>query len=176
MSYGAEFFVKKRLGRFTGWIGYTWSKTTRTFEDINLGESFVAKYDRRHDLSVVVNYELNKKWNVSGVFVFATGNALNLPESMILINGDLIQIYGSRNGFRMPDYHRADLSLTYINKETDEYKSSWNFSIYNIYNRMNPYFIYFAQEGGLDTQDINFTAKQVSLFPILPSVTWNFSF
>lgn len=176
LSYGVEFFIKKRLGEFTGWVGYTLSRTTRTFDDINLGESFVAKYDRRHDLSLVLNYKLNKKWNVSGVFVFATGNALTIPESMMIISGDLIQVYGPRNGFRMPAYHRADISFTYLNKKTEKYKSSWNFSIYNIYNRMNPYFIYFNQEGGLDTQDISFTAKQVSLFPILPSVTWNFSF
>ena len=176
LSYGVEFFLKKRLGDFTGWLGYTWSKTTRTFEDINLGKTFVAKYDRRHDLSVVLNYELNKKWHVSGVFVFATGNSLTIPESMMIVAGDLIQVYGPRNGFRMPSYHRADISLTYINKETKKYKSSWNFSVYNIYNRMNPYFIYFNQEGGSDTQDINFTAKQVSLFPVLPSVTWNFNF
>jgi hypothetical protein len=176
LSYGAEFFIKKRLGKFTGWVGYTWSKTTRTFEEINLGKTFVAKYDRRHDLSIVLNYEFNNKWNASAVFVFATGNALTIPESMMLIGGDLIQVYGPRNGFRMPDYHRADISVTYVNKETDKYKSSWNFSVYNIYNRMNPYFIYFNQEGDLDTQNINFTAKQVSLFPVLPSVTWNFSF
>lgn len=176
LSYGLELFLKKRLGDFTGWFGYTWSKTTRTFKDINLGKTFVAKYDRRHDLSVVLNYELNKKWNVSGVFVFATGNSLTIPESMMIVAGDLIQVYGPRNGFRMPSYHRADISLTYINKETEKYKSSWNFSVYNIYNRMNPYFIYFNQEGGVDTQDVNFTAKQVSLFPVLPSVTWNFSF
>ena len=176
LSYGVEFFLKKRLGDFTGWFGYTLSKTTRTFEDINLGKKFVAKYDRRHDMSVVLNYELNKKWNVSGVFVFATGNSLTIPESMMIVAGDLIQVYGPRNGFRMPSYHRADISLTYVNRETEKYKSSWNFSVYNIYNRMNPYFIYFNQEGGSDTQDINFTAKQVSLFPVLPSVTWNFSF
>lgn len=176
VSYGAEFFIKKKKGDFTGWIGYTWSKTTRTFVDINLGASFSAKYDRRHDLSVVLNYHINKKWNLSGVFVFASGNALTIPESMMLINGDLVQIYGARNGFRMPNYHRADLSATYVNKETKKYKSSWNFSVYNIYNRMNPYFIYFNQEGDLATQDLSFSAKQVSLFPVLPSVAWNFSF
>lgn len=176
LSYGAEFFIKKRFGKLTGWIGYTWSKTTRVFEEINLGREFVAKYDRRHDLSVVASYEINKKWNLAGTFVYATGNALTIPESMMMIEGDLIQVYGPRNGFRMPDYHRADVSATYTHRDDKKLKSSWNFSIYNLYNRMNPYFIYFDQSGSIDDQDLSFSAKQVSLFPILPSVTWNVSF
>lgn len=176
LSYGAEFFIKKRTGKLTGWIGYTWSKTTRVFEEINLGEEFVAKYDRRHDLSIVASFELNKKWNLAATFVYATGNALTIPESMMMIDGDLIQVYGPRNGFRMPDYHRADISATYKYKDSKKFKSSWNFSVYNVYNRMNPYFIYFDQSGSIDNQDLSFSAKQVSLFPILPSVTWNFSF
>lgn len=176
LSYGAEFFIKKRTGKLTGWIGYTWSKTTRVFEEINLGQEFVAKYDRRHDLSIVASYELNPKWNLAATFVYATGNALTIPVSMMMIDGDLIQVYGPRNGFRMPDYHRADISATYKYRDRKKFKSSWNFSIYNVYNRMNPYFIYFDQSGSIENQDLSFSAKQVSLFPILPSVTWNFSF
>ena len=175
-SYGVELFVKKRYGQFTGWIGYTLSKTTRKFEDINFGKEFPAKYDRRHDLSVVLTYQLNKKWTFSTIFVYATGNALTLQTSRYLIDNQIIGEYGERNSHRMAAYHRLDLSATYMVKKTAKFESSWNFSIYNVYNRYNPYFIYFDTEGDIPSGTFKATAKQVSLFPILPSVAWNFKF
>lgn len=180
-SYGAEFFFKKRTGQLTGWIGYTLSWTTRTFPDIENGRTFYARYDRRHDISVVAIYELNKHWTFGAVFVYGTGNAITLPESRYIIEGQIVPDWGPRNGYRMIPYHRADISATYTCKEKKlfgrvPFQNSWNFAVYNVYNRKNPYFIYFDTEGSIDQGTVSVHAKQVSLFPILPSVTWNFSF
>ena len=177
-SYGAEFYVNKARGKLTGWIGYSLSYTWRKFPQLNGGEKFPARYDRRHDLSLVGIYEFSPKWKLSGVFVYATGNAITLPERFYLVEGVLAQQFSSINQYRMPAYHRLDLSATYVPRpnSTKKLKSSWVFSIYNLYSRMNPYFIYFDQEGGAVDGTLQVKAKQVSLFPILPSVTWNFKF
>ncbi|MFO7790413.1 MAG: TonB-dependent receptor [Bacteroidales bacterium] len=175
-SYGAEFFIKKAHGALTGWIGYTWSKTTRTFDDINDGEPFPAKYDRRHDLSFTLTYEINEKFTASTVFVYATGNTATLPIARYTIDGEIIEEYGDRNSYRMDPYHRLDISLTYNHKKTKNWESSWNFSVYNLYNRKNPYFIYFDYEGNASEGTFQTSAKQVSLFPVLPAITWNFKF
>lgn len=175
-SYGVEFFLKKRTGKLTGWIGYTWSHTRRKFPDINNGLEFPAKYDRRHDLSFIASYDFNDEWQAAAVWVYATGNATTLPVARYLIDGRLQVIYGSRNSFRMADYHRADISVTYTPKTDKKWKSSWNFSVYNVYNRYNPYFIYFSSDVKLEELSIITKAKQVSLFSILPSITYNFSF
>lgn len=178
-SYGSEFFINKTKGQFTGWIGYTLSWTQRKFDDLNNGETYFAKYDRRHDLSVVAMYELNKKWKFSGVFVYGTGNATTLPERFYVVEGVLSQEYSSINQYRLPAYHRMDLSATLTpkkKKENRKFEQSWVFSIYNAYSRLNPYFIYFDQEGNLLDGTLRVTARQVSLFPIIPAVTWNFKF
>lgn len=171
-SYGFELFISKNIGNLSGWAGYTWSKTTRKFNELNNGLEFYSKYDRTHDISLVANYQISKRLNFSTVFVYATGNTLTLPESAFLIDGDLIIEWGERNFHRMDPYHRLDIAFTLDGKEKKNFKSSWSFSIYNVYNRQNPYFIYF------DGNDDNFglTAKQVSLFPIIPSISWNFKF
>lgn len=175
-SYGAEFFINKKVGKFTGWIGYTWSVTDRQFDDINHGAWYPAKYDRRHDLSVLASYQFNKRWSASAVFVFSTGNSMTMPVSRYFINGQLVTEYGDRNSYRMADYHRLDLSITLKGKQTKKFRSFWNLSIYNVYNRSNPYFIYFDQDGSLYDGNLQITPYQVSLFPILPSLSWNFEF
>lgn len=177
-SYGAEFFVNKQRGRFTGWIGYTLSWTWRKFPALNDGLKYPAKYDRRHDLSIVGTYELNKKWKFSSVFVYGTGNATSLPERFYFINGVLTQEYSSINKYRLKPYHRVDLSATYtpVPKKKRKLENYWVFSLYNTYSRMNPYFIYFNQSGDPFTGSQKIEARQVSLFPLLPSVTWNFKF
>ncbi len=177
-SYGAEFFVNKTRGKLTGWVGYTLSWTWRKFAGLNEGKKFPAKYDRRHDLSVVAAYDLNDKWKLGAVFVYATGNATSLPERFYIMNGVLTQEYSAINQYRLDPYHRMDLSATYTPKPKKErrIKSSWVFAVYNVYNRHNPYFIYFAQSGSPVAGNLNIQAKQVSLFPVLPSVTWNFRF
>lgn len=177
-SYGAEFLVNKQKGLLTGWVGYTLSWTWRKFAELNEGLKFPTRFDRRHDLSIVTNYELNRKWKFGAVFVYGTGNAITIPERFYFINGVLTQEYSRLNQYRMRAYHRLDLSATYtpIPKKQRKVSGYWVFSIYNVYSRLNPYFIYFDEEGALSNGDLRMTAKQVSLFPIIPSVTWNFKF
>ncbi len=178
-SYGGEVYIKKRMGKTTGWIGYTLSWTQRKFPEINQGKVFYAKYDRRHDISIVITQELGKRWSISVVWVYATGNAMTLPVSRYFLSGNIVNEYSERNAFRMPAYHRLDISATYEGKEKPgkRFHSSWNFGIYNVYSRMNPYYIYFETTGTiLPDFNLQTVAKQVSLFPIIPSVTWNFKF
>lgn len=177
-SYGAEFFVNKVRGKFTGWLGYTLSWTWRKFPDLNSGKKYPAKYDRRHDLSVVGTYELNKKWKFGAVFVYGTGNATSLPERFYVLNGVLTQEYSGINEYRLGSYHRMDLSatLTPQKRKNKKLESFWVFSVYNVYNHHNPYFIYFDQKGNPYSGNLQIEARQVSLFPVLPAVTWNFKF
>ncbi|OQA12021.1 MAG: TonB-dependent Receptor Plug Domain protein [Bacteroidetes bacterium ADurb.Bin397] len=191
-SYGAEFFVKKTKGRWNGWVGYTLAWTERKFVDLNDGKIYPAKYDRRHDVSIVLTYELNKKWTFGATWVYATGNSLTLPESRLFLNGpvDLAQLfanggstsgqiyygYGDRNSYRQIPYHRLDISATLKVQKNKKFESSWNFSVFNVYNRYNPYFIYFDDFIDEETGEFRLQAKQVSLFPIIPSVTYNFKF
>ncbi len=189
-SYGAELFLKKTRGKINGWIGYTWSKTDRKFAELNKGNTFPAKYDRRHDVSFVMNYEISEKWTLGAVWVYATGNAMTLPQTRFFLVGPTAStqvitnptvfggVYnepGPRNSFRMASYHRLDISATWKRKKTRKFESSWNFAIFNVYNRYNPYFIYFNDSVDKDG-NFKIQAKQVSLFPILPSVTYNFKF
>ena len=177
-SYGSELYINKAKGKFTGWIGYTLSWTWRKFADLNFGEKYPAKYDRRNDLSVVGMYELNKKWKLSATFVYGTGNAATLPERFYIVDGVLTQEYSRINQYRLPSYHRLDVGaiLTPKKNENRKWKSEWVFSVYNVYNRKNPYFIYFDQTGSLGQGNLQIQAKQVSIFPVIPSVTWNFKF
>jgi hypothetical protein len=184
-SYGIEVLLKKIKGKTTGWIGYTLSKTTRYFDEVNNGIPFPAKYDRRHDLSITATHKLSKSWVLSGVFVYASGNSITLPTERYVIGGDIYTQFTSRNGFRVDPYHRMDIGATYTpSKKNKKFKSSWNFSIYNVYSRKNPYFIYFALEGlddngenqNIQNGNVEPKAYQVSIFPILPSITWNFNF
>jgi hypothetical protein len=175
-SYGAEFFVKKRYGKFNGWLGYTLSYTKRQFDDINNGKWFYAKYDRRHDVSLTLSYDYSKKLTFGAIFIYATGNALTLPVARYFLNGYVVNEYGERNSYRMAPYHRLDLSVTLKGKEHKNYQSNWTFSVYNVYNRYNPYFIYFANKGNIYDGTLQIQAKQVSLFGIIPSITWNFKF
>jgi hypothetical protein len=142
---------------------------------LNNNEKYPSKYDRRHDLAVVGNYELTGKWKFSSVFVFGTGNAISLPERFYFIDGVLTQEFSRINAYRMAPYHRLDLSVTYtpVQKKQKRYSSSWVFSVYNVYSRLNPYFYYYDQQGSAADGTLAVTAKQVSLFPIIPSVTWN---
>ncbi len=177
-GYGAEFFVNKLKGRLTGWIGYTLSWTWRKFLQLNDGEKYPNKYDRRHDISIVTNFEATRKWKFGAVFVYGTGNAITLPERFYFINGVLTQEYSKLNQYRMKAYHRLDLSatLTPTPKKKKKLESFWVFSAYNAYSRLNPYFIYFDQTGSAANGDLKVEARQVSLFPILVAATWNFKF
>ena len=121
-------------------------------------------------------YELNKKWKLSATFVYGTGNAVTLPQRFYIIDGVLTQEYSSINQYRLPAYHRLDVSaiLTPKKNQGRKWKSEWVFGVYNAYSRKNPYFIYFDQTGNPLDGSLQIQAKQVSIFPIIPSVTWNF--
>lgn len=175
-SYGLEFFLKKKYGDFQGWIGYTISRTQRKFPDINEGRIFPARYDRIHDLSIVATYDYGERWSFGATFVYATGQAVTLPERRYFIEGDVFFQYGDRNSYRMQPYNRLDLSVTYKSKETKKFKSNWTLAIYNAYNRKNPYLYFIDVEGNPADGELELSAKKLYLFPILPSITWNFSF
>jgi hypothetical protein len=172
-AYGIEFFVKKRFGKFNGWLGYTLSKTERQFDDIDNGKWFNARQDRTHDLSLVGIYKAGERWTFSSTFVFNTGNAVTFPSGKYLLNNRTIFSYPARNSDRLPDYHRLDLSATLEGKPNKKLKSSWSFGIYNLYNRQNAYTIDFREDPDNSTRT---QAVQTTLFGFIPSVTWNFKF
>lgn len=173
-SYGGEFFLQRKSGDFTGWIGYTLSWTERQFDELNDGEKFPYKFDRRHDLSLVGMYKFNEKWDIAATWVYGTGNAITLPLGNYLQAGGVnpwggestIEYYGGRNSSRMEAYHRFDVGAN-LHKQKKKGEAVWNFSVYNAYNRRNPFYYYFDQPGQL---------KKVSLFPVLPSVSYRFKF
>lgn len=172
-AYGVELILKKKTGKFTGWVGYTLSRTERKINGINENNWYVAKQDRTHDISVVGIYDINKKLSFSALFVFYTGNAVTFPTGKYEVNGETQFSYTERNAARMPNYHRLDLGLTYIRKNTEKFESSWNFSIYNAYARENAFQIEFRQS---ETNPNKTEAVQTTLFRIVPAVTWNFKF
>jgi hypothetical protein len=175
-SYGLEFFLKKKFGNLQGWIGYTLARTLRKFPDINEGKTFPARYDRVHDLNIVAMYDYGKRWSMGATFVFASGQAITLPERRYIISGDVYFQYSDRNSYRMQPYNRLDLSITYKSKETKRFKSNWTLSVYNAYNRKNPYLYFIDAEGSPIDGELTLKAKKLYLFPILPSLTWNFTF
>ncbi len=177
-SYGSEFFINKVKGKFTGWIGYTLSWTNRRFTQLNAGRIYPAKYDRRNDMSIVALYEINKKWKLSAAFVYGTGSASTLPQRFYLVGGVVSQQYSDINQYRLPAYHRLDLGATLTPKRNEhrKLKTEWVFSIYNAYSRQNPYFVYYDQSGSAFNGTLQIQGKQVSIFPIIPAVTWNFKF
>ncbi|MES2559982.1 MAG: TonB-dependent receptor [Bacteroidota bacterium] len=189
-SYGAEIMVQRKVGKLTGWVGYTLSWTKWQFDELNFGKEFWARYDRRHDISVVGIYKLKEQQagkdgiTLSATWVYGTGNAITLPiaeynapvhissgaTSLNSGNGSTVSLYTSRNAFRMAAYHRMDVGIQ-ITKKMDWWVRTWEFSIYNVYNRMNPYF-YYTQA---DSKG-NVNLKQITLFPIIPSISWNIKF
>ena len=172
-SYGMELFIKKRLGKFTGWVGYTLSKTEKQFDEINHGNWYSARQDRTHDVSIVSMYELNKRISFSANWVYYTGDAVTMPGGSYVINGSIVPLYTERNGYRMPNYHRLDVGMTFKNKATKRLKSSWSFSVYNVYARENAYSISFREN---PDKPGTMQAVKLYLFSIVPSITWNFKF
>ncbi len=181
-SYGVELFLKKSFGRLTGWASYTLSKTTQQFTEINFGNPFPAAFDRRHNLALVGTYELSKKWSFSADFVFSSGKPYTLPAGKVIVYGDgslydnYYYDYTSRNNSRLAAYNRLDVSVS--NKKQGmffkkyKYEREWVFGLYNIYSRANPYFVYLT----IDPVTKIPQAKQVSLLPIIPSVSYNIKF
>ncbi|WP_052258633.1 TonB-dependent receptor plug domain-containing protein [Sphingobacterium sp. T2] len=173
-AYGLELFLRKTKGRLNGWVSYTLGKSQRQFDQINEGRWFNARQDRSHDVSVVGLFKLTEKWNLGANFVYYTGNAITFPSGKYTVDEKTMYYYTERNGYRMPDYHRLDLSATYEPQIKDKrFKSSWSFGLYNVYNRKNAYIIDFRE----NENNPNITeAYKIALFGIIPSVTWNFKF
>lgn len=194
-AYGMEIFFQKTKGKLTGWLGYTLARTYRVFNDstrpygiLNGGKPFPYTYDRRHNISLVATYEMNKiqigtatiyprPVTISGVFVYGTGNAFTPPTAYagLLSLAQFYTVYGSRNSARMEDYHRIDVSMTLHGKKTKKFHSNWVISVYNVYNRLNPYFYYFPQDFKPNGEIVT-KAMKVVVFPIIPSITWDFEF
>lgn len=172
-AYGLELYLKKKTGKFTGWLSYTLAKTEKKIDGINFGEYYDAKQDRTHDISIVGIYELSKKLTFSATWVFYTGNAVTFPSGKYEIAGQTVNYYTERNGYRMPTYHRLDLGLTWQRKKTEKFESSWNFSLYNAYGRENAYTISFEEDPKDPTKTV---AIQTTLFQWVPSITYNFKF
>lgn len=180
-SYGAEVFIKKSKGPFTGWIAYTLSWSWRQFDELNFGEKFPFRYDRRHALNLIGTYKLNDKWKLSGAFVYNTGIAYTIPEGRFpsvlgpsLFEGNYF-IYEKRNNQRLGSYNRLDFSAIRTKEGTlwgRPFISEWVFGVYNIYSRQNPYFVYLKVDPATDQPQ----AIQVTLLPIVPSISYNFKF
>ena len=172
-AYGLELYARKKVGRLTGWISYTLSRTERQFTAINNDSWYPATQDRTHDLSVVGIYKLNKKWTLSSDFVYYTGNATTWPSGKYQVDGQIAFVYTQRNGYRMPPYNRLDFSATLQGHKTKKTDSYWIFSCYNIYGRENPYSISFQQDPGDPAKT---QAVQYALFRWVPSISYNFKF
>ncbi|WP_183579995.1 TonB-dependent receptor [Mucilaginibacter sp. X5P1] len=172
-AYGIEFYLKKKYGRFNGWLGYTLSRTERKFDAINNGNYFPATQDRTHDISAVGIYQLNKRWSFSSTFVYGTGNAVTYPNGKYAIGGVTTYYYSQRNANREPSNNRLDIGATLEGKQHKKYHSSWTFGIYNVYDHRNPYAITFRDS---KTNPGTTEAVETSLFGRVPSVTWNFKF
>ncbi len=179
-SYGLEFYVKKKTGKVTGWLSYTYARSFIKIVDksrneaINRGEWFSSKYDQPHNLSIVGNINLNKTNQLSFNFTYATGRPLTGPDSNYGLGEAIVSNFSERNKFRLPDYHRLDVSYTIQRGllRTHKYKDSFTFSIYNLYGRKNAYSIYFRR----DKRNVFGAYKLSILGSILPSVTYNFQF
>ncbi len=186
-SYGVELLLQKKTGKTTGWLAYTYSKSDRRFENLNNGEVFSAKYDRRHDISIVFIHKFNKKIDFSACWVFGSGYPYTLPIGKYeMVNegatnsaenwnnnsvwfDETVFIYADRNTYRMRNYHRMDLGMNF-KKQKKRGLRTWTISVYNAYNRQNPYY-YFTK-----VKNNNVKLYQQSLFPVIPSISYSFKF
>ena len=191
-SYGIEVLAQRDFGKLTGWIGYTWSRTMHLFDRqgqvLNGGKPFPAKYDRRHDISVVLSYKFNDRVDVSATWVFSTGNAATLATQRYPVASDnpddydmsengygtgSLTVYSGRNNYRMPAYHRMDIGANF-HRKFRRARRTINVSVYNLYNRQNPYMLYTSSTSGYGQYP--YSLKQLSIFPILPSVAYTLYF
>lgn len=194
-SYGFEVLFQKSIGRTTGWIGYTWSRSDRLFANLSGGNVFPYKYDRRHDVSITVNRKIKENVDIGLTWVFGTGNAVSIPKQKYVSFYDVyanngneyyddwydlsLKDYSIRNNYRMPAYHRLDIGLNY-HKDVKWGHRVWSVSVYNVYNRQNPYTVYFRMDDSNLFSSGDYSTDlalfQQSLFPLIPSVTWSLSF
>ncbi len=180
VAYGAEFLLRKTTGKTTGWIGYTLSWSKRKFDNISFGEWFPYRYDRRHDISIVLNHQFNDRIDVGATWVYGTGTAVTLPVMTynrnvwpdLFFSTDPIRAFEGRNSYRMPAYHRLDIGINF-HKEKKWGTRTWSFGAYNAYNRLNPFFM--TQSQVYTANGNQYTQFMVhSLFPIIPYFTYTF--
>lgn len=177
-AYGVEFLLRKNSGNFNGWLSYTLSRAERRIPEINEGKQFLAPYNRTHDVSVVLNYEFSKRWQFGLIWIYASGRPITVPSGKFEYAKTFIPVYSDRNAVEMPPYHRMDISATYyfkdkVNKAGNfKWESNLNFSIFNAYNRHNPFTINFKRRTG--TQETY--AEKTYFFGIVPAITYNFKF
>ncbi len=172
-SYGFEFLMKKKVGRLSGWVSYTLSKTEKQINGINNNDWYNARQDRTHDIAIVASYQLSKKWNLSANWVYYTGDAITFPAGKYQIDGETVYYYTQRNAYRMPSYHRLDLGATCKLKETKKWSHELSFSLYNAYGRENAYTIIFRDNKDDPTKT---EAVKIALFKFIPSISYNFKF
>ncbi|MDR1895556.1 MAG: TonB-dependent receptor [Prevotellaceae bacterium] len=173
-AYGLELMLKKNSGKLNGWISYTFAVARRQVDEINNGAWYRSPYDKPHNISVVANYELSRKWSLGANWVFASGMPVTYPTSKYWAEGSYVPLYSGRNEYRNPAYHRLDVSATVkLSKPTAKFKSDLNFSLYNAYGRKNPWMITFSQEA--NNPNVIY-AEKFYLFTFMPSITWNFTF
>ncbi len=180
-SYGLEFYLLKTKGNLQGSVAYTWSKTEYQVPGINQDNPFYANYDRRNNVNFSAVYDLNEKLSFGMNWVYGTGRPLTIPTGRYAFDGYNVDLIAERNGYRMPDFHRLDVSLTLtpLKNKNRKWQSSWVFSIYNVYNRKNPFTIYtrlLQDDDGNIIDPSRKEARMVYLFPVMPSVTYNFHF
>ena len=182
-AYGVEFLLQKTSGKFSGWIGYTLSWAWRQFDNISFGERYPFRYDRRHDISFVLAYDINESVDMGFTWVYGTGNAVTLPlvqyQGMPSIDGFNnsyfnVEYFENRNNWRMPSYHRMDVSIN-LHKQKKRGIRTWTFAVYNAYNRQNPFYVDFQTDYD-NYGNSQKVLKQYSLFPIIPSFSYNFKF
>ncbi len=174
-AYGLELFLRKNTGKLTGWISYTLSKSKRFFGDINDGKAYLSPFDKPHDFSTVLSYDISPRVNISGTWVYTSGSVATFPTGRFVYGNMVAPVYSDRNDYRLPDYHRLDLGVTIKEKPKPKRKwhHSWVFSVYNAYNRHNAYSISFEQDKDNPNETI---AVKTYLFGVIPSVTFNFNF
>lgn len=181
-SYGAELMINKKEGKLTGMVSYTWSKTMRDIPGVNQGQVFKANYDRRNVVNVNAVYDLNDSWTFGANFSYSTGRPITLPAGKYEFDGYNPDVISERNGYLLPAYHRMDVSATFSPRKNKNRKwhGHWVFSVYNVYNRQNPFTIYTRtkqdEDGNVIGDGTQKEARLVYLFPILPSITYNFKF
>jgi len=174
-SYGAEFYVKYDISKFSGWVSYTYSKTMRSIPEINDGTPYAAPYDKPHDLAIVFSYEPTKRISLAANWIYSTGIPFTLPSGRYQILGNILPVYTGRNEYRLPDYHRLDLSFAIRGKDKPgrRWKGEWNFSVYNAYARKNAWTLNFIQD---EANPDRTYAEMTYLFSVIPAITYNFKF
>jgi hypothetical protein len=181
-AYGAEFMVTKKEGRLTGMASYTWSKALRQIEGVNQGREYVANYDRRNVVNMNAAFELNDKWTFGGAFTYSTGRPTTVPSGKYEYGEYNPDQVSERNGYRLPAFHRLDLSATLNPRKnaTRKWKGQWIFSLYNVYSRKNAFTVYTRtkkdSDGDIIGDGTQKEARMVYLFPFMPSVTYNIKF